>query len=235
MLAFVAGGAASGKSAWAEALAVALGGKKCYLATMEPFGKEAQERIQKPVSYTHLDQPLDSVFGRIVRRFGGNGADAAVFRPGAQRDYPADRGNDDRIFLFGLSRAFGSFFGRQQHCRLYPLDDGKLRTDDLAENLCAGSGLLGAVCLVFSSGKKFERIAHGRGLCRDDGREHQGAEGCDYFDIRPFDCGSHRFCGPGVLYRDERTAYLPDDFKDRRFPGFNPVLYFMRRYFWRRV
>lgn len=47
MLAFVAGGAASGKSAWAEALAVALGGKKCYLATMEPFGKEAQERIQK--------------------------------------------------------------------------------------------------------------------------------------------------------------------------------------------
>ena len=62
MLAFVAGGAASGKSAWAEALAVALGGKKCYLATMEPFGKEAQERIQKPVSYTHLDvykrQPL---------------------------------------------------------------------------------------------------------------------------------------------------------------------------------
>ena len=157
------------------------------------------------------------------------------FRPGAQRDYPADRGNDDRIFLFGLSRAFGSFFGRQQHCRLYPLDDGKLRTDDLAENLCAGSGLLGAVCLVFSSGKKFERIAHGRGLCRDDGREHQGAEGCDYFDIRPFDCGSHRFCGPGVLYRDERTAYLPDDFKDRRFPGFNPVLYFMRRYFWRRV
>ena len=46
MLAFVAGGAASGKSAWAEALAVALGGKKCYLATMEPLGKEAQERIQ---------------------------------------------------------------------------------------------------------------------------------------------------------------------------------------------
>ena len=59
--------------------------------------------------------------------------------------------------------------------------------------------------------------------------------GCDYFDIRPFDCGSHRFCRPGVLYRDERTAYLPDDFKDRRFPGFDPVLYFMRRYFWRRV
>ena len=89
--------------------------------------------------------------------------------------------------------------------------------------------------LSFLPGKKFERIAHGRGLCRDDGREHQGAAGCDYFDIRPFDCGSHRFCRPGVLYRDERTAYLPDDFKDRRFPGFDPVLYFMRRYFWRRV
>ena len=44
MLAFVAGGAASGKSAWAEALAVALGGKKCYLATMEPFGKEAHSK-----------------------------------------------------------------------------------------------------------------------------------------------------------------------------------------------
>lgn len=46
MLAFVAGGAASGKSAWAEALAVALGGKKCYLATMEPFGKEAQSAFK---------------------------------------------------------------------------------------------------------------------------------------------------------------------------------------------
>ena len=47
MLAFVAGAAASGKSAWAESIAAALGGKKCYIATMEPFGQEAKARIQK--------------------------------------------------------------------------------------------------------------------------------------------------------------------------------------------
>lgn len=47
MLALVAGGAASGKSAYAERLAVQLGGRKCYLATMEPYGEEAQQRIQK--------------------------------------------------------------------------------------------------------------------------------------------------------------------------------------------
>ena len=46
MLAFIAGGAASGKSAWAESLAMALGGRKCYIATMEPFGEEAEIRIQ---------------------------------------------------------------------------------------------------------------------------------------------------------------------------------------------
>ena len=47
MLAFIAGGAASGKSAWAESLAMALGGRKCYIATMEPFGEEAEIRIQR--------------------------------------------------------------------------------------------------------------------------------------------------------------------------------------------
>ncbi|MDD3192543.1 MAG: bifunctional adenosylcobinamide kinase/adenosylcobinamide-phosphate guanylyltransferase [Oscillospiraceae bacterium] len=47
MFAFVAGGAASGKSAWAEAAAMALGGRKIYIATMEPFGEEASARIQK--------------------------------------------------------------------------------------------------------------------------------------------------------------------------------------------
>ena len=46
MFAFIAGGAASGKSAWAESLAMALGGRKCYIATMEPFGEEAEIRIQ---------------------------------------------------------------------------------------------------------------------------------------------------------------------------------------------
>lgn len=47
MLALVIGGAASGKSAYAESLAGRLGNQKIYIATMEPFGEEAEIRIAK--------------------------------------------------------------------------------------------------------------------------------------------------------------------------------------------
>ena len=47
MFCLVIGGAASGKSAWAEAHAVKLGGERLYLATMQPFGAEALQRVQK--------------------------------------------------------------------------------------------------------------------------------------------------------------------------------------------
>lgn len=41
----VIGGSASGKSEYAEALALELGGPLFYIATMEPYGKEAEHRI----------------------------------------------------------------------------------------------------------------------------------------------------------------------------------------------
>ena len=48
MMTLVCGGAASGKSAYAEALICGTGEKRrVYLATMQPFGKEAEERIRK--------------------------------------------------------------------------------------------------------------------------------------------------------------------------------------------
>ena len=47
MRALVVGGAASGKSAWAERLACSLGPKRSYAATMRNVGSEAQERIER--------------------------------------------------------------------------------------------------------------------------------------------------------------------------------------------
>ena len=48
MMTLVCGGAASGKSAYAEALICGTGeNRRIYLATMKPFGKEAEERIRK--------------------------------------------------------------------------------------------------------------------------------------------------------------------------------------------
>lgn len=48
MMTLVMGGAASGKSAYAEALICGAGElRRVYLATMQPFGKEAEERIRK--------------------------------------------------------------------------------------------------------------------------------------------------------------------------------------------
>lgn len=43
----VVGGSASGKSQFAESLAVSAPGKRYYIATMEPFGKEALWRIER--------------------------------------------------------------------------------------------------------------------------------------------------------------------------------------------
>lgn len=47
MLTLVIGGSASGKSEYAERHVTALGGRRIYLATMEPFGEEAHARIEK--------------------------------------------------------------------------------------------------------------------------------------------------------------------------------------------
>ena len=45
MFTLVIGGAASGKSEYAEALVMKLDGPRVYLAAMEPFGPEAEARI----------------------------------------------------------------------------------------------------------------------------------------------------------------------------------------------
>lgn len=47
MFTLVIGGAASGKSEYAEALVMKLDGPRVYLAAMEPFGPEAEARIAR--------------------------------------------------------------------------------------------------------------------------------------------------------------------------------------------
>lgn len=47
MFTFVIGGAASGKSEYAEAHVLSLPGRRVYLATMEPFDAEARARIAR--------------------------------------------------------------------------------------------------------------------------------------------------------------------------------------------
>lgn len=47
MIAVVMGGAASGKSEVAEQICLNLGSKVAYIATMQPFGKDAEERIKR--------------------------------------------------------------------------------------------------------------------------------------------------------------------------------------------
>lgn len=47
MRALVVGGSGSGKSAFAERLACSLSMRRTYLATMEPHGAEARERIER--------------------------------------------------------------------------------------------------------------------------------------------------------------------------------------------
>ena len=47
MLTLAIGGSASGKSEYAEQCVLSLDGARIYIATMQPFGKEAEERILK--------------------------------------------------------------------------------------------------------------------------------------------------------------------------------------------
>ena len=60
MMALVTGGASSGKSAFAEQLAVALGGELVYLATMRPYGKEGARRVER-----HRAQRAGKGFGTV--------------------------------------------------------------------------------------------------------------------------------------------------------------------------
>ena len=69
MLALVTGGAASGKSEYAEQLAVRLGsasgGELLYLAAMIPYGEEAEQRIQR-----HRAARKEKGFSTIERYLG---------------------------------------------------------------------------------------------------------------------------------------------------------------------
>lgn len=47
MIALITGGAASGKSAFAEELCLRVGKKIAYVATMQPFGEDARRRIAR--------------------------------------------------------------------------------------------------------------------------------------------------------------------------------------------
>lgn len=47
MFTLVIGGAASGKSAWAEEHVLRLGGRRMYIAAMRPSGEEAQARVER--------------------------------------------------------------------------------------------------------------------------------------------------------------------------------------------
>ena len=47
MLALILGGAASGKSEYAESLVIGQPGPHIYLATMEPWGREGRDRVKK--------------------------------------------------------------------------------------------------------------------------------------------------------------------------------------------
>ena len=47
MFTLITGGSACGKSEYAESLVMGLPGERIYLATMEPFGSEARERIRR--------------------------------------------------------------------------------------------------------------------------------------------------------------------------------------------
>lgn len=60
MFTLIIGGAASGKSQYAEALTVRLAGPRLYIATMQPFDDECRARIQK-----HRAQRADKGFDTL--------------------------------------------------------------------------------------------------------------------------------------------------------------------------
>ena len=72
----VTGGASSGKSAWAESAALGLPGPHVYVATMEPYGTEAEARIAR-----HRAQRADKGFFTMEK----SRALAAVELPSAVR------------------------------------------------------------------------------------------------------------------------------------------------------
>lgn len=62
MLTLILGGAASGKSEYAERLVLSQSGPHLYLATMEPWGEEGQARVKK-----HRDSRKDRGFQTVER------------------------------------------------------------------------------------------------------------------------------------------------------------------------
>ena len=62
MFTLVIGGAASGKSEFAEAHVLSLSGRRIYLATMEPFGAEDRARVEK-----HRQMRADKGFETVER------------------------------------------------------------------------------------------------------------------------------------------------------------------------
>ena len=60
MFTLVIGGAASGKSAWAEEYVSKQPGKRIYLATMQPYGEEGKARV-KLIHYIQSFDPKDNV------------------------------------------------------------------------------------------------------------------------------------------------------------------------------
>lgn len=74
MLTLVIGGAASGKSAYAEHLAVQSGGPRCYLATMQVWDAECAARVAKhramraQKQFTTVECPQNLHLVRLPRR-----------------------------------------------------------------------------------------------------------------------------------------------------------------------
>ena len=77
MLTLVLGGSASGKSAHAEKLVCARAESRLYLATMQPFGKAAEERIARHRAlragkgFDTVERPLDLAHLTLPRRYDG--------------------------------------------------------------------------------------------------------------------------------------------------------------------
>lgn len=97
MLTLVAGGAACGKSEYAEGLAMNHGGRLVYIATMQPFGSDAAMRIERHRSlregkgfetvekYTRLGE-LDNISGTVLLECLSNLVANELFAPDATPD-----------------------------------------------------------------------------------------------------------------------------------------------------
>lgn len=95
MFSLILGGSASGKSEYAEQLAVSCGGRRLYLATMRPFGEEAAKRIARHRAlragkgfesrdcYTDLPKAETSGFQTVLLECMSNLLANEMFRKGA--------------------------------------------------------------------------------------------------------------------------------------------------------